>query len=159
MDTEKNYLQVMQDSLDKKLEIMKQLDELTDRQKEIAEADEFDDVAFESNVEAKGALVDKLVSLDKGFQITYDNIKVQLDQGREKYKDQINELKKRIQVVTDYSVTLQAKEARNKKLIEERFAVLKKEVRTAKRNRQVAANYYKTMNNISAEPYFLDKKK
>jgi hypothetical protein len=44
-------------------------------------------------------------------------------------------------------------------MVTKRFATLKKEARQVKKNRNLAANYYKSMNNISSEPYFLDKKK
>ena len=50
-------------------------------------------------------------------------------------------------------------ESKNKELIKSRFSSLKKEARQMKKSRELAASYYKTMNNISSEPYFLDRKK
>lgn len=54
---------------------------------------------------------------------------------------------------------VQAQEARNKVLAENRFAQMRKEVSNAKRNTQAASTYYNSMNKLNFEPHLMDQKK
>ena len=96
-----NYLQVLSESLDKKIDILKQLEVLTAAQKEIVDKGEFDEEAFNDNVESKAALIDELEKLDTGFQILYDNIKNQIEGNKDRYKQEIAALQVKIKTITD----------------------------------------------------------
>lgn len=159
MENTQNYLLILEESLNKKIVFLDELSKLTGIQKEIVEAEEFDDEAFNKNIEQKDAIIRELEKLDRGFQILYDNIKAQIENNRDTYATEIKRLQELIKEVLDKSTNVQVMENRNKDLVRSRFASLKKEVRQLKKSRELAANYYKTMNNISSEPYFLDKKK
>lgn len=159
MENTQNYLLILEESLNKKLIYLAELSKLTNIQKDIVTAEEFDDEAFNKNVEQKDALIRELEKLDRGFQTLYDNIKAQIENNKEMYASEITRLQELIKRILDESTNLQVMENRNKDLVKNRFATLKKEVRQLKKSRELAANYYKTMNNISSEPYFLDKKK
>ena len=159
MENTQNYLLILEESLNKKLVYLAELSKLTNVQKDIVTAEEFDDEAFNKNVEQKDALIRELEKLDRGFQTLYDNIKAQIENNKEMYASEITRLQELIKRILDESTNLQVMENRNKDLVKNRFATLKKEVRQLKKSRELAANYYKTMNNISSEPYFLDKKK
>lgn len=159
MEATENYLQVLSDSLDKKIIILEQLGKLTESQKLIANADSFDDNAFEDTIEKKSALIEQLNKLDSGFQLLYDNIKSQLESSKDLYKNEIANLQDKIKVILDKNAELQVAEQENKKLISKRFGELKKEIHQIKKTRDTAANYYKVMNNITTEPYFMDQKK
>lgn len=159
MENTQNYLLILEESLNKKLIYLAELSKLTNIQKDIVTAEEFDDEAFNKNVEQKDALIRELEKLDRGFQTLYDNIKAQIENNKEIYASEITRLQELIKRILDESTNLQVMENRNKDLVKNRFATLKKEVRQLKKSRELAANYYKTMNNISSEPYFLDKKK
>ena len=159
MDNTKNYLQVLSESLDKKILIIDELSKLTEIQKDIVSADSFDDEAFDNNVEQKAGLINELIKLDNGFQILYDNVKKLIEGNKDMYKEEILLMQDKIRSISDKNASLQVAEARNKELISKRFAVLKREARQMKKNRSAAANYYKSMNNISNEPIFMDKKK
>lgn len=159
MENTQNYLLILEESLNKKIVFLDELSNLTNLQKDIVLADDFDDEAFNKNIEQKDALIKELEKLDRGFQILYDNIKAQIENNRETYATEIRRLQGLIKDVLDKSTNLQVMENRNKDLVKSRFASLKKEVRQLKKSRALAASYYKTMNNISSEPYFLDKKK
>ncbi|MGN0374262.1 MAG: hypothetical protein ACI4EN_02090 [Butyrivibrio sp.] len=159
MENTENYLLVLEESLNKKITILEELERLTAIQKEIVTAEQFDDEAFNTNVEQKGALISELEKLDKGFQILYDNVKAQVENNRQHYRDEIVRLQTGIKTITDKNAALLVMESSNRELIVKRFATLKKEARQMKKSRELASNYYKTMNNISSEPYFLDKKK
>ena len=159
MENTQNYLQILEESLSRKITILDELERLTMSQREIVQADEFDEEVFNTNVEQKAALIREIEKLDRGFQLLFDNVKNQLDDNRAQYAEEIKRLQELVKGVMDRSAELQVMEARNKDMIKSRFAALKKEARTIKKSREMAANYYKTMNNISSEPYFLDKKK
>ena len=159
MENTQNYLQILEESLSRKITILDELERLTMSQREIVQADEFDEEVFNTNVEQKAALIREIEKLDRGFQLLFDNVKNQLDSNRAQYAEEIKRLQELVKGVMDRSTELQVMEARNKDMIKSRFAALKKEARTIKKSREMAANYYKTMNNISSEPYFLDKKK
>ena len=159
MENTQNYLLILEESLNKKIVFLDELSKLTGIQKKIVEAEEFDDEAFNKNIEQKDAIIRELEKLDRGFQILYDNIKAQIENNRDTYATEIKRLQELIKEVLDKSTNVQVMENRNKDLVRSRFASLKKEVRQLKKSRELAANYYKTMNNISSEPYFLDKKK
>lgn len=159
MENTQNYLQILEESLSRKITILYELERLTMSQREIVQADEFDEEVFNTNVEQKAALIREIEKLDRGFQLLFDNVKNQLDSDRAQYAEEIKRLQELVKGVMDRSTELQVMEARNKDMIKSRFAALKKEARTIKKSREMAANYYKTMNNISSEPYFLDKKK
>lgn len=159
MENTQNYLLILEESLNKKIIFLDELSKLTNLQKDIVSAEEFDDEAFSKNLEQKDAIIKELEKLDRGFQILYDNIKSQIENNRETYASEIKRLQELIKEVLDKSTNLQVMESRNKDLVKSRFASLRKEVRQLKKSRELATSYYKTMNNISSEPYFLDKKK
>ncbi|MCM1307103.1 MAG: flagellar protein FliT [Butyrivibrio sp.] len=159
MENTKNYLQVLSESLDKKTAILDKLEALTLQQKEIARAEEFDDDAFDANTDAKAKLIAELEKLDSGFQILYDNIKAQITGNKELYRQEIEALQAKISMILDKNAALLVEEENDRKLIASRFASLKKEVYQIKKSRDMAASYYKNMNNISSEAYFYDSKK
>lgn len=159
MDNTQNYLLVLEQSLSKKINILSELERLTQVQREIVTKEQFDEEAFNDNVEQKAALINELEKLDKGFQILYDNVKAQIEDNRQTYSAEIQRLQEMIKTIMDRSAALMVLENQNKEMVTNRFATLKKEARQVKKNRNLAANYYKSMNNISSEPYFLDKKK
>ena len=159
MDNTQNYLLVLEQSLSKKINILSELERLTQVQKEIVLREQFDEEAFNDNVEMKAAQINELERLDKGLQILYDNVKAQIEDNRQAYSSEIQRLQVMIKSIMDKSAALMVLENQNKEMVTKRFATLKKEARQVKKNRNLAANYYKSMNNISSEPYFLDKKK
>lgn len=159
MENTKNYLQVLSESLDKKIAILDKLEALTAQQKSIAQAEEFDDDAFDANTDGKAKLIAELEKLDNGFQILYDNIKAQITGNKELYRQEIQQLQAKISMILDKNAALLVEEENNRKLIASRFTSLKKEVYQIKKSRDMAASYYKNMNNISSEAYFYDNKK
>ena len=75
------------------------------------------------------------------------------------FRENIDEKAELIKNVTELAVRVQAQEARNKVLAENRFAQMRKEVSNAKRNTQAASTYYNSMNKLNFEPHLMDQKK
>ena len=107
----------------------------------------------------KAELVDQLNAMDEGFQLVYDNVKAELEKNREGYSAEIKSLQSRITQIMEKSSHLMAEEKRNKDRIAAKFAQRRREIGSVKKNQQYAANYYKTMNKVTSEPVFMDKKK
>ncbi|WP_026517160.1 hypothetical protein [Butyrivibrio sp. MC2021] len=153
-------LDMLEDSLIKKIEVMDLIEKENDRQTEVLKnSDEVDEQTFDDTVEKKGELVDQLLMLDEGFQSLFDRIKEELGDNKGQYKDQIARLQNLIHEVMDRSSSIEAHEHRNKKLAEQYFSATRQRLESNKKSSAVAFNYYQTMNNFKdIPPQFLDQK-
>lgn len=155
-----NYLNLLEESLRKKLQVMAEIQKYNLRQQEVFQSENVDMERFDEYVEEKGTLIDRLTALDSGFEKLYAKVAEQLDGNREKYAAQIKALQGLVTEVTDTSVQIQAQEARNKKLIEDYFRKEKEGIRMGRKSSQAAIGYYKTMSKTAVmPPQFLDSKK
>jgi Na+/phosphate symporter len=159
MDTG-NYVQILIDSLIRKEVLLKKVVDYNEEQEQIASASEFDEAAFQSNLDAKGEAVDEILKLDDGFQAVFDRVKEVIQNDKSQYAGAIATLQQLIKSVTDLGVRIQAQELRNKTLVEKRFAQLRKELSTARTTTSKANEYYKNMNRLNDyDAHFLDQKK
>ena len=154
------YLRALITSMDAKAECLHKLQERTDVQTGILNAEEMDWDAFDALVDEKDVLIDELDKLDDGFQTVFERIKDELQTDKDKYKSSIAKLQDQIKHVTEQSTSLMAAEHRNHELASTRFASEKKKIRQSKTTSKVAANYYANMNQINyIDPQLMDKKK
>ena len=80
--------------------------------------------------------------------------------NKEIYQDEILKMQGCIRTLTDRSMEIQAQEARNKQLMEQKFASVKKQVKEIRSSQKVVNQYYKNMMKKGyVEPHFLDNKK
>ena len=153
------YLKILDESLDKKLALLKEIEDLSLSQSVMIE----DGAAFEdidANMDDKAALIDRINKLDEGFQAMDDNIKENLEAQKEEYEDEIELIKKKISEVMSCSTQIQAIEARNKAAMEQRFAKAHKDIRSRTVHASQVQDYYKVANRLNAiTPQFMDKKK
>lgn len=155
-----NYLQVLEESLHKKMSVLCRIEDVNVKQEHILKSEDVSEEEFELTIDEKGTLIDALTELDKGFESLYANIKEQLSQGKEKYSVQIRTLQELIKAVTEKSVSIQAQEARNKVLAERFFASRKQELQKGRKSSKAALNYYRNMSQSQVvSPQFMDKKK
>ena len=70
-----NYLQVLEESLYKKLDVLGRIETLCARQEQILSEEIVSEEAFDSSIEKKGVLIDELAKLDEGFETLYGHIK------------------------------------------------------------------------------------
>ena len=156
-----NYLTLLEESLQEKLQVMADIQQYNLKQQEIFQSDNVDIDHFDEYVEEKGKLIDRLTALDNGFESLYVKVSKELENGgREKYKDQIKRLQQLVTEVTETSVTIQAQEARNKKLIEDFFRKEREGIRKGRQSSKAAYDYYKNMNRSNVvPPQFMDSKK
>ena len=155
-----SYLQILQDSLIKKLELLTRIEEKSKEQFQMIKAETVDIEAIDANMDEKNELIQEALKLDDGFEHLYQRIKEELNDNKEKYKKEIVELKVLISQVTEKSASIQAIEARNKSEMDIYFGSQKKGIQTRKNAMSVAKDYYQNMNNVKhVLPQFLDSKK
>lgn len=153
-------LDMLEESLIKKLEVMNKIQEENARQKEIlSDPEEVDFEAFDKTLDVKGDYIDELNSLDEGFQSLFDRVKSEVGDHKELYAEQIKRMQSLIHDVMDASASIEAEERRNKALAEKYFSKEREKMANSKRSSAVAFNYYQTMSKSKdIPPQFLDKK-
>jgi predicted nuclease with TOPRIM domain len=156
-----SYIDMMIDSMNKKKAILTQLIEKTESQRDIFkdETAEPDWDKFDSIIDEKDKIINNLVELDGGFENLFNRVKDELNNNKEKYKSKIALMQQLISDVTDLSTKLEALEARNKSLIEQKVSAGRQNLRSSKVSSQVAMNYYNKMNKINnVDPQLMDMK-
>ena len=157
---EHSYLDILQQSLEKKIKILDQIIEENAKHVEIAAATDFDPEAFDQVFDRKDQLIKELDQLDMGFSTVYARVKDELLNNKDAYKEQIAKMQKLIAQITDKSMKIQVEEKRNQEALMNRMDIVKREIYQAKNTKKIAANYYKNMNGLNyVEPQFMDKKK
>ena len=155
-----SLLQILKDSLNQKLVILQAIEA---KSKEQAELILNPDVTLEDidrNMDEKATLIDKLNKLDAGFEALYENIRKELIEHKDSYKQEIAGIQELIAKVMEKSASIEALESRNKTSSEGIFANRKKELQHRKTASSVARHYYEATNRLNVvNPQFLDKKK
>ena len=154
------YLNVLQESLEKKIEALKSIEEIDNAQEEILKAESFDMEDFDRTVDEKDIYIGELNKLDEGFESLYDKIKAELIQNKGQYAVQIRRLKNLISEITDRSVTIQAQESRNKQMVEQKFAKERQNLGKVRISSKAAYGYYQNMSKSGGvNSRFVDEKK
>lgn len=147
-----NQLTILSESLDRKLEVLQKIQVYNKRQEETFSAEKVDISQFDAAVEEKQRLIDEVVRLDDGFEIMYERLANELEDNRQRYASQIRELQAKVAKVTELSVSVQAQEARNKKLIENYFARERAGIGQRRKSAKSAFDYYKSMSGAGYVP-------
>lgn len=155
-----NYLQIMIESLEKKIEVLDKVSEVDDRQFSIASLQPMDMQAFDATMDEKGVLIDELNKLDEGFANTYEMVKDDVQANPGQYRDMVLRMQELIREAVDKGVSIEAKEKRNKSAMEASISVKRKEIRTKKMSATAAVRYYNAMSKINnVDPQLMDRKK
>ena len=134
--------------------------ELNIQQKEELENPALDPDDFDRTVEKKAEQIQQLELLDNGFQELYEKVREELQSNREAYREDIACMQEYIRKLTDKSATIQAQEARNKDLMTQKFASVRKQVKEVRKSQKVVNQYYKSMMKANyMEAHFTDNKK
>lgn len=162
MEDNRQYLQIMTESLQKKRAVLQKIMQANDKQTEILSRDTADWEAFDEYAEQKTELIGQLDALDEGFESLYNHIKEALSEeaGRDKYQNEIRAMQQLIKELTEKSMSIQASEARNKQLVEQKFAKQRQQLKAGHLSSKAAMDYYKNMRNTTnLQSQFLDSKK
>ncbi len=165
METTENYLQILIDSLEKKVKYLDRIIEQNKVQNELIKGKEYENVnwtTFNVLVTEKDAEIDRITEIDNAFAEIFDKIKEEVVTNKEKYKAYIIKLQELIVILTDKGVQIQAGEERNRQIIDNIFRKTRQEIRKQRTGLNAASTYYKTMSNSvvrAAENSILDEKK
>lgn len=155
-----NYLGILEESLQKKLKVLEEIAVYNQEQEQLLRKESVSLEELDENMSHKDELIQKVTALDEGFETLYERIKEQILTHKDDYKEQIRKLKQLISQVTEKSVSIQAQEARNKKLIEDYFKRERSQLRQNRQSSKAAYNYYKSVNNTNVVmPQMMDQKK
>lgn len=148
-----SYLDMLSRSLDRKLEILKQIEQENRKQTDLldfpvqgAELSGKWEEAFDQTVEAKGRMIEELTRLNDGFDLLFSKVQVELTLQKEKYRTQLARLQDQIREVTEMSNRIQVQEQRNKALVDQYFSEERTKIKVGKRSTATAMKYYQTMN-------------
>ena len=155
----KQYLTMLDQSLDQKKQMLDQMIEMTATQKASLDKDPVDWDGFDDLVEKKAEMIERLDRMDDGFESVYERIREELLRDKEQHKEFVASIQKKIQAVSDASAALMAAERRNKELVETKMTEERKKLQQNKTTSRVASNYYRSMNKVNLiDPQLMDKK-
>lgn len=154
-------INILNDTLRKKEECLKKLQEQTVLQSELMEEEDFDVDRFNETITAKQTELDALDRLDEGFMELYARVEKVMKENTSDYAEEISEAQALIKRQMELSIELQALEDRNKNRLSLVLSRGRQKVKAFKQNTKTAAAYYKNMANRHQEgdSYFLDQKK
>lgn len=155
----KQYLTMLDQSLDQKKQILDQMIEMTATQKASLDKDPVDWTGFDDLVEKKAEMIERLDRMDDGFESVYERIREELLRDKDQHKEFVVSIQKKIQAVSDASAALMAAERRNKEMVEKKMTEERKRLQQSKTTSKVASNYYRSMNKVNLiDPQLMDKK-
>lgn len=159
-----DYVQILLESLKRKETLLDKIIQKNISQANCVQDKEYEDIdwdAFNLLVTEKEILIDRINVMDEGFQSVYDKVKVQLEEDKLKYADQIREMQEIIKRLTDKGVEIRAGEERNRKMIEAVMTGRKKVIRQTRNSLKVADSYHQamTMNYGQENSISVNKKK
>ena len=154
------YISILIQSLEKKLHILDEIIAKNRVQRDGLEDPNLDPDDFDKTVRDKAALIEQLERLDAGFEEVFERVKKELEANREAYREEIRKMQELIRKITDKSMLIRRQEAENKRLMEQKFAAVRKQVKEVRQSQKVVNQYYKNMMKSGyVEPQFLDNKK
>lgn len=154
------YVNIMMESLVRKKNYLQEILELTNKQGELALANELDENAFGDIVEKKDVLISNVNEIDKGFTAVYERVRKEIIQDKDLYKDELKAIQDSIRKCVDLGMAIESAELRNKAALETAFAKSYRGVKQLKQSKQVANKYYKSMSNgMINDSILYDRKK
>lgn len=161
MDNINTYISVLHSSLRKKLELIKELLELTKEQNKILSKEEVDADSFERIVSEKEVKINEVLNIDKGFQSLFDRISSVVKRNPGPYRQQILEMQNYIRTITDIGVEIENLEYKNKEKFKNFLSSKRNSIKEFKVSNKTAVSYYKNMSNQHREwqSYFVDSRK
>lgn len=161
MDNINTYISVLHGSLRKKLELIKEILELTKEQNRVLSKEEVDIDSFDRIVSQKELKINEVLSIDNGFQSLYDKISAAVKENPGQYRQQILEMQNFISIITSLGVEIENLEHKNKEKFKNFIVSKRNGIKDFKVSNKTAVSYYKNMSNQHREwqSYFVDSRK
>ena len=146
-----NYLTILEESLDKKKEVLQQIQKLSQNQAELLKCEDLDLQAFDKCVEQKDVCIKELTELDNGFESLYEKVSKELSSNKEQYAVQIRRMQDRIREISGLNMVIQALESRNRDMVTNYFGKQRTKLGKDRKSSKVAYGYYKNFKNAALE--------
>lgn len=160
MNQTMTYVNIMQESLERKERYLKEILELTKEQERIAKEKKFDEEAFNELIDKKDVLINNVNEIDKGFTAVYDRVRTEVMENKHLYAEQLVNMQELIRRCVDFGMEIEAQENRNRATLEQVFSVGFKGIKQVKQSQKAANKYYKAMSNGNVNDSVLyDRKK
>lgn len=157
MDT---YLDMLQDSLKKKLDILNRIMDCQREESDMLKDENMDRDAFDRNITEKVELAESIDSLDDGFEQVYDRIREEMVNNKARYAVQIKNMQNMIAEISEKNVLIQAEENRIKLEVDNYAKRESAALRLRRDNGKAARSYYNNMKKLNyVGSQFMDKKK
>ena len=157
---EKQYLELLIQSLKKKLMILNKIAVLNQDQRAILQDENADPDTFDINVRDKDRLIRQIVELDTGFDEVYAHIKDLMERDHSAYEEQLSQMRELIRLIMAKDASIRAEEQRNYVLAQKKFASVRTKVREVKASQKMVNSYYQNMMRQSrSTAQFMDNKK
>lgn len=157
---ESDYIRIMEESLEKKRDVLRKVIELNKQQKFLLQDPNLSPEEFEENMQYKSNLVEQLNLLDSGFEKLFDRVRDELNHNREEYAAEIRRMQELIKDITALLNTVQAQEARSREEVTRKFASVRAQVKGVRNSQKVVNQYYQNMmKRGNVAPQFFDDKK
>lgn len=144
-NTYKTYFTLLEDIVGKKEILLSQMILDTLKQQSCFTAESFNEALFEEMYEHKMKLLQEIDKLDDGFLKMYEHVKLEMQQNRSAYEEQIKSLQGRIRKITEEGVRLKQLETENRRRFDGMLVTQKKRVKEYKVSKRSASAYYKSM--------------
>lgn len=155
-----NYLQIMTESLEKKLEVLDQISEVNKRQLETSMQRPFDAEAYDAIMDEKGVLIDELNRLDDGFTSTYERVRKEVQSNPDQYREKVLHMQELVRQAVDKGVSIEAQEQRNKASMEAALTSKRQEIKERRITANAATKYYTAVSKLNnVDPQLMDSKK
>lgn len=160
MNQTMTYVNIMQESLERKERYLKEILELTKEQERIAKEKKFDEEAFNEIIDRKDVLINNVNEIDKGFTAVYDRVRSEVMENKHLYAEQLVSMQELIRKCVDLGMEIEAQENRNRATLKQVFSVGFKGIKQVKQSKKAANKYYKAMSNGNVNDSVLyDRKK
>ena len=157
---EQTYVDIMIQSLNKKIKVLEEVKRVNVVQRELLENDRADVDDFDVTVEAKSKLIEQMEQLDSGFDKLFERVREELQANKPAYTKQIKTMQTCIRQITDLSMEIQSQEAKNKDLMTQKFVSVRQKAKVVRTNSKAASQYYKNMMQMNVvDPQFMDRQK
>ena len=153
------YLDMLQDSLRKKLEILDKIMTCQKEESDMLKGGSMDRDVFDRSMTEKVELAESIDSLDDGFEKVYDRIREEMIAHKEGYVNQIRALQNMISEISEKNVLIQAEENRIRLDVENYAKRESAALRQRRDNGKAARSYYNNMKKLNyVGSQFMDKK-
>ena len=152
------YVRVLRESLEKKVELLQLISKENEVQSKVLKDPTSTPDELQATMDHKDVWVDQISTLDDGFSVIFDKVKPLLMEHKAKYRDDIAAMQDLVREITDLTAQVRKQEQENYRLVEQKFAGIRKQVKKIRKSQSAVSNYYKAMNG-DYDSQFLDKSK